>query len=173
MFWRCAVSKKYFPWFYWFQCIGGNNSDLNRRNFWPWIKSRNISKSDFVRETGHLVVLVGVFSLKEGAKAISEVPAAYMTPLFMPLEGRMVSLNRNWASKGHPKLIHFVEPKHTVYIYIYINLRVTYNSTWDVRSIKKQAKMLKIVTPPYLLMIKANIHLRLWTPKRVSMATSK
>ena len=54
------------------------------------------------------------FSLKEGADAVFEVPASYMTPLFMTLEGRMVSLHQNWASKGLPKLKYFVGPKHTV-----------------------------------------------------------
>ena len=54
-------------------------------------------------------------SPKEGVNAISEVPAAYTTPLFMPLEGQMVSLHQNRTSKGLPKLKHSVEPKQTVH----------------------------------------------------------
>ena len=78
-------------------------------------KCAKISKSYFVWEIGHLAVCKGGFSPKEGANAISELPAVYMTPLFMPLEGQMVSLHQNWASKGLYKLTYFIDPKRTVY----------------------------------------------------------
>ena len=59
-----------------------------------------------------------VFSLKEGANAISEVPARYTTPLSIALEGQMASLHQNWASKGLPKLIYLVDPKRTVVLVV-------------------------------------------------------